>query len=146
MSAVNAANSIVPAATSQYDGGGLEGTDIDDFMKLMIAELQNQDPLDPMKNSEMLEQLSQMRSIGSTDKLTNTLDSVLVGQNVTTATSLIGKEINALTDAGSNVQGVVDRVTVAATEDGGVSNVRVHIGEESIALPNVREIFPPTTE
>ena len=146
MDALSATNLTAPSASSQYDGGGLADTDLDDFLKLMIAELQNQDPLDPMKNSEMLQQLSQMRSIGSTDKLTNTLDSVLVGQNVTTATSLIGKEINAMTDAGSNVQGVVDRVTVAAAEEGGENGVRVHIGEESIALQNVREIFPQTAE
>ena len=146
MDALPATSTITPSASSQYDGGSLEKTDIDDFMKLMIAELQNQDPLDPMKNSEMLQQLSQMRSIGSTDKLTDTLDSVLVGQNLTTATALIGKEINALTDAGSNVQGVVDRVTVAAAEDGGESGIRIHIGDESMTLQNVREILPATVE
>ena len=35
--------------------------DIDEFLALMIAELQNQDPLDPMDNSEMVQQIGQIR-------------------------------------------------------------------------------------
>ena len=50
---------------------------------------QSQDPLDPMDNDQMLNQISQLRSIGATDKLTNTLDSVLLGQNITSSTALI---------------------------------------------------------
>ncbi len=146
MDALPVASTMAPSAESQYDSGGLEETNLDDFLKLMIAELQNQDPLNPMENSEMLQQLSQMRSIGATDKLTNTLDAVLMGQNLTTASSLIGKEVSALTDAGSNVQGIVDRVTVAAAEDGRSNGVRLHIGSDSIALQNVREILPVTAE
>ncbi|MFW6169510.1 MAG: flagellar hook assembly protein FlgD [Planctomycetota bacterium] len=142
MSVLPANSTIPPAPTSQYDGGGLEDTDIDHFLKLMITELQNQDPLNPMDNGEMLQQLSEMRSIASSDKLTETLDAVLVGQNVTTASSLIGKEVNALTDDGSNVQGVVERVTVQAAEDGGGGKVRVHVNDTSIALGNIREIMP----
>ena len=45
----------------------------------MITELQNQDPLNPMDNTQMLEQINQIRQIGATDKLTSTLDSVLLG-------------------------------------------------------------------
>lgn len=142
MQGLSASSTISPSAASQYDSGGLEQTNLDDFLKLMIAELQNQDPLDPMENSEMLQQLSQMRSIGATDKLTSTLDAVLVGQNVTTATTLIGKEVSALTDQGTNVQGVVDRVTVVAGEDGETNRVKVHIGSDSVELQNVREILP----
>ena len=95
-----------------------------------------------MQNSEMLQQLSQMRSIGATDQLTDTLEAVLIGQNLTTASSLIGKQVNALSDEGSNIQGPVDRVTVIPAEDGGAGAVRIHVGEHSIALHNVREILP----
>ncbi len=145
MTAVSALSNSTSSTTSQSSSSGLQDVDIDSFLKLMIAELQNQDPLDPMKNSEMLQQIGQMRSIGATDKLTSTLDAVLVGQNLTTASSLIGKEVNALTDAGSNVQGVVDRVTVVPAEDGKAGSVRIHIGDNDVSLPNVREILPVTT-
>ncbi len=142
MTTISGTSSSTSTSSTQSGSGGLQNVDVDQFLKLMIAELQNQDPLNPMENSEMLQQLSQMRSIGATDKLTTTLDAVLVGQNLTTASSLIGKEVSALTDEGSNVQGVVERVTVVPDEDAGTSSIRIHIGDASISLPNVREIIP----
>jgi hypothetical protein len=77
--------------------------------------MQNQDPLNPMDNSEMLNQINQIREIGSTDKLTSTLDSVLLGQNITSSTSLIGKDVKAISDDNQKVSGTVTRVTI---EDG----------------------------
>lgn len=146
MQAVNSVYTMPPTAESQYDKGGLEETKLDDFLKLMIAELQNQDPLNPMENSEMLQQLSQMRSIGATDKLTGTLDAVLLGQNLTSGSALLGREISALTDGGKNVQGVVERVSMIPASEGRTGGVRIHIGEDAIALHNVREILPLTAE
>ena len=86
---------------------------MEDFLKLMIAELQNQDPLNPMDNSELVGQISQMREITATDKMTETLDSVLLGQNISSATNLIGAEIDAISDDQQRITGVVERVSVA---------------------------------
>ena len=36
---------------------GLRDVDLDQFLQLLITEIQNQDPLDPMENSEILEQI-----------------------------------------------------------------------------------------
>jgi len=140
MSAVSALNSNTSSANSSRGASGINDVNVDDFLTLMITEMQNQDPLNPMENSEMMQQLSQMRSIGATDKLTSTLDAVLLGQNLTTASSLIGKDISALTDDGSDIEGRVDRVTVAA-EEGKAATVRIHIGENDVSLQNIREIL-----
>lgn len=91
----------------------LNDVNIDDFLKLMIAELQNQDPLNPLDNDELVAQIGQIRSVGATEKLTDTLDSVLLGQNISSATNLIGAEIDAISDDQQKVSGVVERVTVA---------------------------------
>jgi flagellar hook assembly protein FlgD len=91
----------------------LNDVNIDDFLKLMIAELQNQDPLNPLDNDELVAQIGQIRSVGATEKLTQTLDSVLLGQNISSATNLIGAEIDAISDDNQRVTGVVDRVSVA---------------------------------
>lgn len=109
--------------------------DIDDFLKLMISELQNQDPLNPMDNKDMLAQISQIRAIGSNDKLTTTLDTVLRGQNFSSATNLIGKTVKGLDNTGANVSGVVDRVTVAD----GINTL--HVGTSKLKLSNVAEIY-----
>jgi flagellar basal-body rod modification protein FlgD len=93
--------------------GGINDVDIDDFLKIMITELQNQDPLNPLENDELIAQISQIRSVGATEKLTDTLDSVLLGQNISSATNLIGAEIDAISDDNQKVSGVVERVSVA---------------------------------
>ena len=69
---------------------------MDDFLDLMIAELQNQDPLNPLENDELIAQISQIREVGATEDLTNTLNAVLLGQNISSATSLIGADVVAL--------------------------------------------------
>lgn len=141
MSQVNNVGSTSSSDSSVGSSRSLQNLGMDEFLKLMIAELQNQDPMNPMENSEMLQQLGEMRSITATDSLTSTLDAVLLGQNLTTASGLIGKEVSALTDAGDSINGQVDRVTVAA-EEGKTATVKVHIGSNTVSLNNIREILP----
>jgi flagellar basal-body rod modification protein FlgD len=129
------------AADSATKPRSLQDLDVDEFLKLMITELQNQDPLNPMDNAQLVEQIGQIRSISATTQLSDTLGSVLAGQNLTTASSLIGKKVSALTDANENVIGVVDRVSVEVDEDDSDKRTyRVHIGDQKIDLKNVREI------
>jgi flagellar basal-body rod modification protein FlgD len=101
--------------------------DLGTFLQLMITELQNQDPLNPLDNKDMLAQISQIREVGATDKLTKTLDSVLLGQNIASATNLIGADINALSDDGELIDGRVNRVSI----DKGVP--KLHIDHQTEA-------------
>jgi flagellar basal-body rod modification protein FlgD len=101
--------------------------DLDVFLKLMIKELQNQDPLNPLDNKDMLAQISQIREVGATDKLTETLDSVLLGQNISSATNLIGADITALSDDQQNVQGIVSRVAI----DKGAPKLHVEVATKA---------------
>jgi flagellar hook assembly protein FlgD len=99
----------------------LNELNLDSFLKLLITELQNQDPLNPLDNSEMLAQIHQIRQIGATDKLTSTLDSVLLGQNIASSTGLIGQDVNAISDNGERVSGTVSRVSI----ESGVPKLRL---------------------
>jgi flagellar basal-body rod modification protein FlgD len=98
--------------TSASTADAINDLDLGAFLKLMITELQNQDPLNPLENKDMLAQLSQIREVGATDKLTKTLDSVLLGQNITSATNLIGAQVSAISDEGESVDGIVDRISI----------------------------------
>ncbi len=117
-----------------YDAFG--EIDLNDFIKLMVTELQNQDPLDPMDNAQILQQMSQIRSIKSNDRLTDTLESVFLGQSLVTASNLLQRTIVGLSDKSETVTGRVDRVSI---EDG---LAKLHIGEHTIDLKNVAEILP----
>ncbi len=111
-----------------------------DFLKLLVTELANQDPLNPMDNTQILQQISQLREIQATELMTSTLESVLFGQNFTTANWLMGRNILGLTDDGQYVTGIVDRVTLLGKE------VQAHVGDHVINLRNIAEVLPTEKE
>lgn len=140
--------SQVNAATSQSSSSSIrrvqnmDDLNSSDFLKLMITELQQQDPLNPMSNNDLVQQINSIRELSATTELTDTLGSVLVGQNIATASGLIGKSVEALADDGAEVKGKVDRVTVQVDpKDENKRHVRIHIGNQEVKLNNVRQII-----
>lgn len=72
--------------------------DFDMFLKLLTAQMQNQDPLDPMDTSEYTQQLVQYSQVEQSIEQTGTLKSILASlgtQNLTQASSLLGKLVEA---------------------------------------------------
>lgn len=136
----------VGSSTGSSSGTGLKGNDLSDvdldqFMGLLITELRNQDPLNPMDNAQMLTQISQIREIGSTNKLTATLTNLALGQELAMASNLIGKSVTALDTDAKPVEGKVDRVSVKTdSNDRNIRKVSVHIGGAIVDISNIREI------
>lgn len=143
MTAINPAGSAsirgTNDASTTQNRDGLTNLSMDDFMKLLITEMQNQDPLEPMSNAEMLQQIGQIRGIGATDQLTRTLTSLSNSQELVTASNLIGREVQALADEGTEVNGVVDRVTVE-TDEANQRMIKVHVEGKTIDMRNIRQI------
>jgi flagellar hook assembly protein FlgD len=115
-----------------------QSMDMSSFINLLVAQLQSQDPMQPMSNTEIMQQMSQVQSIQSTSKLTSTLQSVLLGQNVATGSSLLGQSITGLTD-GSNPQTVTGVVSSVSIADG---TAKLQVGNNTISLNNVSGISP----
>jgi flagellar basal-body rod modification protein FlgD len=63
------------------------------YMKLLVTQLQNQDPTAPMDNNQMASQLAQMSSLQQLEGMSGTFSQVLLSQQAVQATSLIGKQI-----------------------------------------------------
>jgi flagellar basal-body rod modification protein FlgD len=91
----------------------------DDFLQLLIAQLKNQDPTDPVDAGQQLASFSQVeQSIQTNQKL----DALLAGSSLTQAGGYIGKYMES---ADGTVKGVVASVKVysdgiiATTQDGG---------------------------
>jgi len=93
---INNSNSTNPAAeTAQAKASG-EITR-DDFMKLLIAQLQNQDPLNPMDNQEFAVQLAQFNSLQQLIGLNEKLENLASQQGIASqfnSTALIGKQVS----------------------------------------------------
>lgn len=129
-------NTVTRNPTGAGSSNALENLNTSQFLDLMIAELQNQDPLNPMDNAQMIEQIGQIRQIDASSRLTKTLDAVLMGQNLSSASAMIGKTISGLDDDADKVTGKVERVTVTD----GVP--KLHVGAKTVTLKNVGEILP----
>ena len=68
------------------------------FMKLMVQELQNQNPLDPMSNTNFIAELAQFNSMNQLTSMNSTLKSLVSSQNqaaLGNAVNLIGKTVQA---------------------------------------------------
>lgn len=104
------------------------------FLKLLIAELQHQDPLNPMQNSEMVQQLNQIYQLQANMKLVDAFGALGMAQNVASAMSLLGKTVQGLAESGQTITGQVERVSFAE------GAARLHIGSQIIRLENVTEV------
>lgn len=90
--------------------GAAAGMGKDDFMKLLIAQLQNQDPMKPMDDKEFITQLAQFSSLEAMDKMTKSMEEMAGSQLLAQAATLIGKQITAKLPDGSTVTGTVTQV------------------------------------
>jgi flagellar basal-body rod modification protein FlgD len=64
-----------------------------DFFKLIITDLLNQDPLEPMDNDKLLQQLASIREMEMNQQFTASLQLLTDQQRSAAATSLIGKVV-----------------------------------------------------
>jgi len=85
-----------------------------DYMSLLVTQLQNQNPLEPMDNKEMASQLAQFSQLEQLESMNSNFASVLATTERTYAASLIGKEVSFIAKAEDGTQdltrGVVEEI------------------------------------
>lgn len=67
--------SVMNPSKSKVDDGSVEAS-TDKFMTLLVTQLKNQDPLNPMDNAQLTSQLAQLQTVTGINKLNTTLDSL----------------------------------------------------------------------
>ena len=109
------------AAQYQYDATKASQTNavankdmtMDDFWKLMAAQLQYQDPMNPMSNSDMMNQMTQMATMNAMTQVTDAVSKFATVSNnlsqvtlTTYSTGLLGKEVTvAITNDDGDITG-----------------------------------------
>ena len=106
----------------------------DDFMKLLLAQLQHQDPLKPMDDQAFIAQTAQFNALEQMENLNKTLSAVLDSQQLSEASGLIGKTIEATGSDGKAVTGKVTGVSM----QGGVA--KLHVGDKVVDLDKVTKV------
>src|SRR5262249_25142889 len=100
----------VPPSTAKPGSSALSS---DAFMKLMITQLQQQDPLNPSDSNQLLTQMSQISQLQSNTQLTTSLQSMSLQQAIGSAGNLIGKSVAGIAANGNSITGTVTSVKVA---------------------------------
>jgi flagellar basal-body rod modification protein FlgD len=104
----------------------------DQFMRLLVTQMRNQNPLDPIQDAEFIAQLAQFSSLEGIEKLNTSFGDMLALQQITQGSNLIGKSVVYESSEATLGRGIVDGITV---RDGGVNLV---VGGDLVPLNLVR--------
>lgn len=104
---VNTAASIQTQNTMKPDAMEISSND---FLKLLITQMQHQDPLSPMEGTEFMSQLSQLQSVSELQEISSQLSE---SSRLTTPLRMLGRSISYLDESGTVRTGTVSAITRA---------------------------------
>lgn len=104
----------------------------DMFLKLLVAQLKNQDPTAPMDQKDMMAQMAQFTSVEQMTKMVETLDTMSFNTTVSQSVSLIGHDVDYVTGDEIN----------ATIEQSSVTGVEMTNGQINLVLANGTKIPP----
>jgi flagellar basal-body rod modification protein FlgD len=108
-------------------------------LKLLIAQLKNQDPMKPMDDTQFVTQLAQFSALESMQSLQQEMGSVHQDQDFMKATLLIGKQVKATGADGTDLAGAVSEVHLVG------GKVQVVIDGKTTDLSQVTSVTSATT-
>ncbi|KAA8996709.1 flagellar hook assembly protein FlgD [Affinibrenneria salicis] len=119
------------------------------FLTLLVAQMQNQDPTDPMDNSQLTSQLAQISTLSGIEKLNTTLGSIsgqldtsqalqastLIGHGVLiSGNSIVVGENSSVTPFGVELDTAASNVTVTIKDASGSTVRTVNLGAQSAGV------------
>lgn len=110
----------------------------DEFLELLITQLSNQDPLEPVKDTEFIAQMASFSALEQQSALNKTMTDYVNFQKLNMAQTYLGKEVKINTDNGP-VRGIVESVKTSGTSAKLTVNGFEYDSKfvESISLPKV---------
>jgi len=106
----------------------------DDFLKLFVTQLQHQDPLSPMENSEFMGQMASFSTLEQVSKLAAANEQLAAQMSLTASVGLLGREVTWTDTAGAVQSGTVDRVSSEAGRS------QLTVGGVSVDLTSVTQV------
>lgn len=135
MSAVTAAYST--QSSSQASAAFTPSTTLgkDEFLRLLLLQLRNQDPMNPINDREFISQMAQLSSLEATQGLSTQVDALLFAQMQTQALSMVGKTVEYLDESQATASGQVTGVRLDAVPP------KLVIGEHEIPMTSVQKVL-----
>jgi len=134
------AGAVNPAAAGASGTGEIQ----DRFLKLLVTQMKNQDPLNPLDNAQVTSQLAQISTVGGIDKLNATLQAMaasftanqslqaasMIGRGVLAAGSTLTLE-NGGAIGGIDLPQAVDRLLVTIRDSSGIAVHSMDLGPQA---------------
>ncbi len=133
---IEAVQSPSPISAQAATPGGNSELGKNSFLKLLVAQMQNQDPLNPQSNAEFVAQLAQFSSLEQMQDVNKNLGTMLTGSQLGGAGNLIGKKASWSDAQGVSQSGLVEKVTI---KDGALQAV---INGIEVPADKITEIAP----
>jgi flagellar basal-body rod modification protein FlgD len=134
----SASSSLAAATAHALPTGQSKQLGKQDFLKLLMAQLQNQDPMKPMDDTQMIAQMAQFSALEATQQLNATIQNNNNVQTIAQAGALIGKYIRADQADGTTTTGAVTGVNFTSTN--GVVSPTVIVDNKDVDYSTIRQI------
>jgi flagellar basal-body rod modification protein FlgD len=121
-----------PSTTSS--AGTAAGLGKDDFLKLLVTQLQHQDPMNPTDSQDFMAQMAQFTSVEQLTNMAKSLDRMSVASQTAQSVALIGKTVSWVKDDGTAGEGVATSVSFA---DGAIA---ITVGDAQVAPGEIESV------
>tara|TARA_B110000438_G_scaffold100224_1_gene99143 strand:- start:1676 stop:2035 length:360 start_codon:yes stop_codon:yes gene_type:complete len=108
---------------------------MEDFLQLLTAQIANQDPLEPMKDTEFISQMAQMTSLEEQQKFTQSFTQFAESQGEVAAQAYLGRKVTIETDSGERKSSVAK-----AVERGDDGQITVTVDGQSYPIANIVKV------
>ncbi|MBC8347714.1 MAG: hypothetical protein O3A82_11790 [Verrucomicrobia bacterium] len=140
---ISDANPRADAFSSNSSSSSSNTMGMEDFLQLLTTQIANQDPLEPMKDTEFISQMANVASLENQQKFTQSFTEFAESQNQVATQAYLGRKVTIETNSGERKSSVAEAVErsadgqITVTVDGKaypIANiVRVELVDESVS-------------
>ena len=113
MTTINTDNTKILTTDEMLPKGAVNGTmGKDDFLKLFVAQLQHQDPMNPMNDTDMMGQMASFSTLEQITNMASANQTIASSLSSSSAVSLIGRTVTWADANDASHTGTVEKVTV----------------------------------
>jgi len=133
---------VLNPGTGQVESKAL---DQQDFLRIMVEQMRQQNPLEPMDNTQFFQQMAQFETLDAMREISTALKSLAAVSELSNASTLVGRTVKATIPGGTDpatgfprppedLSGTVERVTFSS------SGPVVHIGTRQVPASLITEV------
>ena len=133
----SATGSSSSSSSSSSTGNSL--LDPQAFLQLLVAQLQYQDPTNPVDTSSFMNQTAMLSQVQTMNSMSSTLSALSDAQQAQSATALIGKQVTYVDDKGMRATGVATAAQLMST------GATLSVDGKTVSLSSIVEVTDAPT-